>query len=355
MKTKSFITMATLAVLLAGCQNKSDDSTIASKANYEEVLSTVEVGEGPVRKELRLTGKIKPDESRVAHVVTPFGGKTVGVHVETGDRVSKGSTLAVIQSTDAADHLREIRETETELRIAQRDLEMKEKLLADGLASEKEVDEAKGQVRMAESRLERLQTVAGINGYTGQTSTTLTSPIDGIVLKKLIYSNMYISAGEEAFVIADLGNIWVEADVYESDISRVKEGADVEVEIPAWPGETCHGVIDKIYGALDSESKTMKVRVSLSNPDLKFRPGMFANLRILTGDEAPVSPFVPTKALVFENGRRFVVIDEDGQYRKQEVEVAFETEMLAYISKGLSAGQQVVGRNALLIYNELEP
>ena len=166
---------------------------------------------------------------------------------------------------------------------------------------------------------------------------------------------MYISAGEEAFVIADLGNIWVEADVYESDISRVKEGADVEVEIPAWPGETCHGVIDKIYGALDSESKTMKVRVSLSNPDLKFRPGMFANLRILTGDEAPVSPFVPTKALVFENGRRFVVIDEDGQYRKQEVEVAFETEMLAYISKGLSAGQQVVGRNALLIYNELEP
>ena len=352
MKTKSFITMATLAVLLAGCQNKSDDSTIASKANYEEVLSTVEVGEGPVRKELRLTGKIKPDESRVAHVVTPFGGKTVGVHVETGDRVSKGSTLAVIQSTDAADHLREIRETETELRIAQRDLEMKEKLLADGLASEKEVDEAKGQVRMAESRLERLQTVAGINGYTGQFSL---GHAGFMAVGAYVSVVLYISAGEEAFVIADLGNIWVEADVYESDISRVKEGADVEVEIPAWPGETCHGVIDKIYGALDSESKTMKVRVSLSNPDLKFRPGMFANLRILTGDEAPVSPFVPTKALVFENGRRFVVIDEDGQYRKQEVEVAFETEMLAYISKGLSAGQQVVGRNALLIYNELEP
>jgi cobalt-zinc-cadmium efflux system membrane fusion protein len=354
MKTNKFTTILLLAAALQGCHSESEPPQQTTRS-VEEVISVVEATEGKAQSSLTLSGQIKPNESKMAHVVSPFGGKTQNVQAEIGDEVKKGSVLAVVHSTDAADHLREIQEAEAEKQLAQRDLTMQEHLFEDGLTSEREVAEARTRLHIAKSNLERLQSVANINGYTGQASTRLTSPIDGIVLKKSIYSNMFISAGEEAFVIADLNTVWAVADVYESDIYRVGEGAEVEVEVIAWPGETYRGTIDKIYGALDAKSKTMKVRVVLDNPSLRLRPGMFANIRILPKADTPTLPAVPSSAVVFENGKNFLVVSEEGKFRLQEVEVALSSDAMAYIQSGLNIGQRVVNRNALLIYNELKP
>jgi cobalt-zinc-cadmium efflux system membrane fusion protein len=113
----------------------------------------------------------------------------------------------------------------------------------------------------------------------------LRSPISGYVTAKNIYNDSYVGPedsgdGGEALEIANLSRVWVIADVYESDIAKIHQGAAVTVTTMVYDGEVFHGHIDKVYQVLDSESKTMKVRITLDNARGLLRPGMFATVHV---------------------------------------------------------------------------
>jgi cobalt-zinc-cadmium efflux system membrane fusion protein len=120
----------------------------------------------------------------------------------------------------------------------------------------------------------------------------------------------------------------------------------------AYPDEISYGKIDRVYSVLDRESKTMKVRVCLDNPDGKLKPGIFANVRMSLSQQGLRMPAVPAKAVIFLSGKEYVMVQTaENRYERREVSVAHTSSDRSFISSGLTAGEKVVTRNALLFFN----
>lgn len=363
------VSIMTIIALAQSCTSGSKDGRQADQANQAnadstqlgangKVLSTATVTEGFMSDELILNGSVNCDESKVSKVFIPCSGKIQGVTVEVGDHVNRGQLLATVFSQDAADYEKELSDIHTEIKLAQRELSMKQDLRKSGMAADKDVEEARGRLDMAMAERSRLQSVAHVNGFSRQAHAALQSPISGYVFTKNVYNGSYIDDTNNdapAFEIADLSSVWIIADVYESDIQKVHVGDRVYVTVMAYPGMAIDGNIDKIFRNLDTDSKTMKVRVRLANGNGKLMPGMFANVHLLLSGTGKRMMQVPAQSIVFENGNNYVVAaDRQGKYHRQEVKVAHQDGQHAYITSGLNIGDRVVDKNALLEYNTLK-
>lgn len=353
------VMMATIMCMTLSCGNGGDKAPVPHSAHQQtKVLSTVAVTEGLMTDELILNGSVTCDESKMGKVFIPCSGRIQGVSVEVGDHVKRGQCLATVFSQDAAGYEKQLSDMTTEIRLAQRNLAMKQDLLKSGMATQRDVDEAQGQLDMAMAEKNRLQSVAHVNGFSHQAHATLTAPLSGYVFSKNVYNGSYIDDTNNdapAFEIADLGTVWVVADVYDSDIRKVSLGAKVYITILAYPDMVLDGHIDKVYRSLDSDSKTMKVRVRLLNTDGKLMPGMFANVHVMLSGTGKSMMQIPAQALVFENGNNYVVLaTADGKYRRQEVKVAHQDGQHAFLESGVNVGDRVVNKNALLEYNALK-
>ena len=344
---------------LASCSPKAKKAQPYSYGSLRnEVVETTAVTTGSYSDELTLNGDVSCDESLVRKLFIPCSGRVSGLSVEVGDAVRRGQCLAVIHSEEAADYNKGLADANAQIKMAERDYQMKQDMHCSGMASDKEVSEAREQLLMARSERNRLTAVAGINGFGGRATAALRSPISGYVTAKNIYNDSYVSPGGgadgEALEIANLSRVWVIADVYESDIARIRQGAPVTVTTMAYDDVTFRGYIDKVYRVLDSESKTMKVRITLENRRGLLRPGMFATVHVSTGKGGKTSCRVPAKAIVFDGGTDYVVVAEvKDRYRRQPVRTEHVGSDYAYVVSGLHAGEKVVSKNALLVFNTL--
>ena len=159
---------------------------------------------------------------------------------------------------------------------------------------------------------------------------------------------------DEMFVISGLENVWVMADVYESDISKVHENAPVRITTLAYPDKEFTGKIDKVYNMLNDESKTMNVRVKLTNENYLLKPGMFTNVYVISRSSDNQLPRIDSHALVFEDGKNFVVtVDAAGKLAVKEVEVYRQLSKECYLSSGVQEGDRILNKNVLLVYNAL--
>ena len=160
--------------------------------------------------------------------------------------------------------------------------------------------------------------------------------------------------GDELFTISGLSDVWVIADVYESDISKISEGAPVYISTLAYPDKQFTGTIDKVYHLLDSQSKTMNVRIKLKNEDYLLKPGMFTNVTVRCKAEGTTMPRIDSHALVFEGGKNYVVtVDSEQRLQVKEVDVYKQLSKECYIRSGLSDGDRVLNKNVLLVFNAL--
>lgn len=343
---------------LAACSPSKKPVADAYQSLRNEVVETTAAEIGSYGDELTLNGDVSCDERLVRKIFIPCSGRVSGLSVEVGDQVRRGQCLAVIHSEEAADYNKGLADADAQIRMAQREYEMKQDMYRSGMASDKEVGEARAALVVARAERSRLGAVAGINGFGGRATAVLRSPISGYVTVKNVYDDSYVSpdgeGGGEALEIANLTRVWVIADVYESDIAKIRQGAPVTVTTMAYDGEIFHGHIDKVYNVLDSESKTMKVRITLDNARGLLRPGMFATVHVSTGGGGKALCRVPAKAIVFDGGADYVVVaDGHRHYRRQPVTTEHVGSDYAYILSGLHAGEQVVSKNALLVFNTL--
>lgn len=370
MKMKySHDTLLRLALLAAVCATATcctrgqHDSQKASESEHtqeslkRDSVPTVTVTEGGMNEELTLNGSITCDESKVSKVYVPCSGQVQGAIVEVGDHVTRGQVLATVLSQEAASYDKELRDLASETRLAQREVDMKQDLLQSGMASAKEVEEAQARLERAQAEQTRLESVARVNGFARQSQAVLRAPLAGYVFAKNIYNGSFVddtSNDTPAYEIADLSTVWVIADVYESDIRSVSAGAKVRVSVLAYPDDHLSGTIDKVFRNLDSESKTMKVRVKLDNAEGRLMPGMFANVHVLLSGQGRHMMQVPATSIVFENGNNYVVLaGRDGKWRRQEVSVAHQDGQHAFLTAGVALGDRVAGKDALLMYNSL--
>lgn len=358
MMKQNILMLAGLVCLAACSPSKKKTTEDTYRSLRSEVVETTPAETGSYGDELTLNGDVSCDESLVRKVFIPCSGRVRGLTVEVGDQVRRGQCLAVIHSEEAADYNKGLADADAQIRLAERDYEMKQDMHRSGMASDKEVGEARAALVVARAERSRLSAVAGINGFGGRATAVLRSPISGYVTVKNVYDDSYVSpdgeGGGEALEIANLSRVWVIADVYESDIAKIRQGAPVTVTTMAYDGEVFSGRIDKVYNVLDSESKTMKVRVTLDNTRGLLRPGMFATVHVSTHGGGRSLCRVPAKAIVFDGGADYVVVaDGHRHYRRRPVKTEHVGSGYAYILSGLRAGEQVVSKNALLVFNTL--
>ena len=349
------------AALLSACGGQTEAPQETPRELFltdslQNVVSVDTVHIHEVADELTLNGRVTFNQEQVARVFPIFGGTVTEVSAEIGDHVRKGDILAVIRSGEVADYEKQKKEAEQQLIIARRNLQSVQDMFASGMASERDVLQARQELSNAEAEEKRITEIFSIYHLAGKSLYIVKAPVSGFIIEKNINKEMQIRSdqNDEMFVISGLENVWVMADVYESNISKVHENAPVRITTLAYPGKEFTGKIDKVYNMLNDESKTMNVRVKLTNENYLLKPGMFTNVSVISRSSDKQLPRIDSHALVFENGKNFVVtVDADGKLAVKEVEVYRQLSKECYLSSGVQEGDRILNKNVLLVYNAL--
>lgn len=349
------------AALLSACGGQTETPQETTRELFltdslQNVVSVDTVHIHEVADELTLNGRVTFNQEQVARVFPIFGGTVTEVSAEIGDHVRKGDILAVIRSGEVADYEKQKKEAEQQLVIARRNLQSVQDMFASGIASERDVLQARQELGNAEAEEKRITEIFSIYHLAGKSLYLVKAPVSGFIVEKNINKEMQIRSdqNDEMFVISGLENVWVMADVYESDISKVHENAPVRITTLAYPGKEFTGKIDKVYNMLNDESKTMNVRVKLTNENYLLKPGMFTNVSVISRSSDKQLPRIDSHALVFENGKNFVVtVDANGKLAVKEVEVYRQLSKECYLSSGVQEGDRILNKNVLLVYNAL--
>ncbi len=354
-------TMVFLSVLLIlpACSKKEKKQVQAAGFQLSETLaSELELDTTSVRtveRELLLTGKISFDEDKVAKVFPLAGGFVKELYVELGDYVRKGQIMAIIRSPEIAGFTKEGVEAEAQLQSAEKKLKVAEELYKSGIISELELLEAKKSLETTSGETKRIRDVLDMYGAGAGAVYPIKSPVSGVVVQKNIALNMELRTEDitPAFVVGSIEDVWVMANVYESDIPNIKVGYDAQVTTISYPDRVFRGKIDKIFSLMDAESKTLKARVTLKNENFALKPEMFANVKVRYSE--PIQKVaIPSSCLIFDKSKYFVMIYHSRDHiETREVEIYQENDSVTYIESGLKAGELVMARHQLLVYDAL--
>src|ERR1700742_2946222 len=304
---------------------------------------------------ITLTGKVGSDEDHVVPVNSMVSGNISDVKVMLGDFVNTGQTLAVVRSSEVAGYSNDLVNAETNLRLAQTNLQKTKDLYKSGLASMTDSLNAEISVQQAQSELNRIHAVLKINGVGDQGNFVVKAPISGFIVQKSAINNMAMRADNSAslFTISDLKTVWIQANVYESNISLIKQGENVDVTTLAYPGRVFKGKIDKVMNVLDPASKVMKVRVVLANADYALKPEMYASITVSDKENSQCLS-IPSQALIFDHSQYYVLVyNSRSDIKITPVQVLNTVGDRTFLASGVNNGDKIVGSQAILIYNAL--
>lgn len=348
-----------LLIVVTACNKKEDVSVAPASFQLSETVSKdtdlVEVTEQFVQTELTLTGKITFNEDNVARVFPLAGGFVRDLYVELGDYVKKGQTMAIIRSPEIAGFTRDGVAAESQVRLAEKNAQVANELYKSGNVSEIELINAQKELENAKGELARIQAVLDMYGAGSGSTYPIKSPVSGVIVQKNIALNMELRTEDisPVFVVGNLDEVWVMANIYESDITKIKEGYDAEITTIPYPDKIFKGKIDKIFSLMDAESKVVKARVTLRNENFELKPEMFANVRV--NYQEPIRKMtVPSRALIFDKSRYFMMVyNSDTNIETREVSVYKDTGTVVYINSGVKVGEKVMTKYQLLVYDAL--
>lgn len=355
--------LSTLLLCLAAgaftaCKDRPAESSAGPFVLTDTMLSRITLDTAllrPVLTEMRFSGKITPEENKVAYVFPIVSGYVTRINASLSDYVKKGQILAVIRSTDVADFEKQRRDAETDLLVARRNLKTAQELFESKLNTERDVATARKEVENAEAELNRIREVFNIYHVSEGSYYNVTAPISGFITDKKINADMQMPAGfsESIFTIAQIDEVFVTANVYETDIARLSLNMPAEVELLSYPGKKLSGKIDKILNVLDPETRTLKIRIRLPNPGYVLKPEMAAIVYIRC-EEPERMTAVPAEAILFDKSRNYLMVyHRPDSVETRVVEPYKTTAGYTYIASGLRPGEQVIVKNALLIYDAI--
>jgi RND family efflux transporter MFP subunit len=296
-------------------------------------------------KTIRAVGTVAYDESRVKHVHSKVDGWVDKLYVNsTGALVAKGQPLFSIYSPD-------LLATQNEYLMAKKNY--------DNLATSSIPEVKSGASSLVAASKTRLS-LWDISEHQlrdleqkgeAQKTLTLYSPHSGFVIKKEINEGMKIMGDKELYTIADLSIVWVNADVYESDIPFLKVGQQADISLSYSPGQSLKGRVSYIYPYLDEKTRTVKVRLEQPNPGYKLKPDMYVNAEIKIPGETQLS--VPEEAVLDSGTRKIVFVDKgDGHFEAKEVKVGTKMEGFYQVLAGLKEGEKIAASSAFLLDSE---
>jgi len=356
--TRSKTILILVAIFLFACSQNVAPKTTTKETVSPSFLQNVKTTKATLsnqEEELILTGKVEFNPDRTIHYVPLISGIVDRVYFSLGDKVKQGQKLIDLRSTELSALQSELISLETEEKIAQRGLRATQAMYDDNMLSEIELIEAQGKLRQVQAALTKIKTdmaVFGANNSNG--SFSIKAPMAGHIVHRRVSSGTTISADSEPlFSISDLETVWIHANIYASSLLFVREGMDAEITTLSYPGEIFHGKINSLSQVFDPEEKVLKARIVMKNSELKFKPEMFVAVK-LKNETSKQFVSIPSDALIFDKNRYFVVVrDSSKNFLIKEVFLEGHHRETSYLSGGLSEGEEIVIKNQLLLYSEL--
>lgn len=382
--------------LAASARPASPDGvvTLAPEQRGNVATAVVKASDLPVRT--TVPGRVEFNENRVTPLFAQFAGRVVRLDAEVGMAVREGQVLGVLDSPDIvgiqsdyqraqADYVQALaaeRTAQASLVLATRTRERAARLAPVEAIPLRELQEAQVGEDHAQDELQRAQSAVAaeqsavaaargrlqIAGFGDEGISRLdkggpslitrvasiTAPVAGTIVERKVGAGQMVQAGGDAlFKIADLSTVWVNADLYEDQLARIRPGAEVAMQTPAYPAETFTARVDRIASVVDPEKRTIAVRCVIPNGDGRLKPGMFATVTLASGS-IQRALLAPASAIVAAGNRRTVFVEkEPGVYEERLLEVGDETAGSIVVKSGLRDGESVVVRGSILLSQQL--
>jgi cobalt-zinc-cadmium efflux system membrane fusion protein len=382
-----------LIVSLCACKRASDVSATPSaqqnsQAAQTQAIETETIALSPIAGTILATGKILVPEDRMANIGPVHEGRIVHLYAGQGSRVKKGQKLAELESADIddaeADYLKALADSENarrtslaEVKLAQANYDRTKMLYEKTITAGKNLQAAEHDLEIAQAAAatslastkatliaaRRRLLVLGLkdsdidalSGKPGLAAVfSLTSPIEGIVVERTATIGATVGADANLFKIIDISRVWVDANVFERDLARVRFGQEVKVSVPAFPGSSFTGRVILVNSVVDPDTRTVKVRTEVPNPDGRLKPDMFANVSIIT-DQNRAAISIPQSALLNDDGKTIVFVAESDGYKKRQVTAGIQGNDRVEIIDGLQAGDKVVVKGNYLLLQQSKP
>lgn len=316
--------------------------SVRLSADRQQFLGVVltPVNKRSLAREVRTVGRVEYDERKLAFVNTKFAGWIERLDVDfTGVYVRKGQTLMSIYSPDLVS-------AQEEYLLALKAV----RSMPEGASSSRELLDASRRRLLSwdirESHIQDLE-------RTGRARRTLDihSPISGYVIEKMALQGLHIEPGMNLYKIADISRVWIDAAIYQYEVSLVKVGQEATVQLSYAPGETLTGRVAYVYPYLDEETRTVTVRIEFANPETKLKPGMYAEV-LLRSDQGEALA-VPKSAVLDTGSRKLVFVSRgEGRFDPREIRTGYLAGDYYQVLEGLREGEQVVTSANFLIDSE---
>ncbi len=331
-------------------------------------ITTVRATIGSIASPLRLPGSVSPNEYKTSIVTSVVSGRISAVHVELGQRVSRGQALASIYSPELSEAQAAYVGLEAELAAHEQRLGRAQRLETIGAVARQEVEEiesthtriltmldsARARLRLLGATVAALPTLAGRSDP--EATVTILSPMSGVVLERNANPGVNIDPSTALFKVTDLDTVWVVANIYERDASAVHLGMAATVISPANPDLTRTGKVSYIDPRVQESTRTAQIRVETRNPGGQLRLGTYVEVVVDTG--TPVPTLLIPRAAVQARGATPVVYvasgDQPGHYVERQITVGRQTDDLVEVLGGVSTGEMVVTEGAFFLRAERE-
>ncbi len=332
----------------------SADVTLAADAPQWRVLKVAPAKAATVHWSDPVPARVRIDETHASKVGTPLEGRVLSVFVELGQPVKVGEPLFSVASPDVAGLRAEREKASVDLEVAKTRLErVKSMVEAKALPAKDELEasqvyrQAQVAAHLAASKLASLKVGGGDNEF------TVVSPRDGVVVDKGVLPSQQIQRDTAAMMVADVSNVWVLADLFESDAAGIKKGLHVRVTSPSVPHFSADAEVEMVSSVVDPVRHTVPVRVRLPNADGLLKPNIYAQMRF---ESAPPDGTVEIAAgaIVSNGSRQYVYVQNDkGTLARRDVVVGSVREGRAPVLEGLKVGELVVEEGAILLDNQV--
>ena len=376
MKRSSLAGLMSCAILLAsGCGPKKAEAAKSEKQTPSDPLSIevsptlssqIKLGQPQwreVAKTLDVAAHIEADATRQARVGSPVRGRITELLAFEGEHVKRGQPVAILYSTDLSDAQFAFLKAVSQENLSERAVARGKQLLdADVIGSAEqqrrqaelvqataEVSSFRQQLQalgMSENSIKDLESTRKLNSR-----YEICASIDGTVLERSITVGQIVQPAEVAFLLADLSNVWLVADIPEQNAGDIGVGKAAEAEAAAFPGETIKGRLSFVSATVNPESRTVRVRMNVPNPRGRYKPAMLATMRL--NDRVQRERVIPVTAVVRENNRDNVFIQTGARtFVLREVELGGEFGDVRALTAGIEPNETIVVDGAFHVNNE---
>lgn len=295
-----------------------------------------------------LTATIRANQDRIAHVAPRVSARIVKVIANLGDKVRTGQPLALLDSIELGEAHSTNRQAQSQFSLAKSDFERAQKLKADEIIPEKDYLRARSEYEKTraayQSSGDKLRLLDATHQESEQGPASIFSvraPFAGTVIEKHAILGELAQPDKQIFIVADLSSLWIEANLFEKDLARVKVGAPATISVAAYPGEVFKGKLTYISATVDKETRAVPARVEVPNLVGRLKPEMFATASIDTGAITKALT-LPQEAVLLVNGQPTVFVQEAGGFEPRAVELGDKIGGLVVVRGGVKEGEQIV-------------